>query len=760
MKYLNLITTLTSAFLMTQTATNAQESSFSPKLTAPEILKVSNAVADWQLDNPSKHPDTDWTSGTLYTGIITHAHTTGDARYADYLRAMSKKNNYQLGPRAGFGDDHIVGRAHIWQYMQDELPQQLAPTEAILKNFISRPHDESLLWVNQIHLREWAWCDSLYMAPPTLAMLYSATGEEKYLEKMDELWWKTTDYLYDKESHLFWRDSNYFDLKEKNGEKVFWSRGNGWVIAGLCQILQHMPEDYPTRPKYVKLFKEMAVKLKTIQCEDGSWHAALLDSKTYKSPESSGTAFFTYAFTWGVNQGLLDEKEFMPSVNKAWNRLVKNVHVDGKLGFVQAIGKDPQSVTMEETDVYGVGGFLMAAHELHKYITVAGSTNHDITVKNPGSNLRLNNVIELDWKQAQAKLAGLTAENVAIQDRKTGLFIPVQIFDKDMDGTAETLLTQVNLGPKESLTLRVYKLKNAQPAFQPSRLHLRYVPERSDDFAWENDRMAFRMYGPKLAIEGVGGGVDVWTKRVRSLVVDQWYKDGPEGPNCYHVDKGEGMDAYKVGHTLGAGGLGFLNPKDELVIGPVYKTWKVIDKGPLRLRFQLTYAPVEIGQGKVTETRTIWMNAGSHFFSTKSEFKNEGDLTGVRPATGLYVHDPEKLKMKGFEDDQIIMQTSHALALWETLGDAKDKYGNIGTSIVLPKGGITSIHRHNVYLSDTTLRDKKHVIVPLAKSLDAPVEWQVGTTWQGVDCDDETEFRRRVYKHVHQSILKPIEVKF
>ncbi len=760
-----LLSAFTSTFLLTQPTVYAQEATvkeatkesiFSAKLTTADILKVSNAVADWQLANPSKHIDTDWTSGTLWAGLIAHTHTTGNKRYSDYLRAMSKKNNFQLGPRHGFADDHIVGRAYIWQYMQDEIPSQLAPTEQVMKEFISRPHEESLFWVNQIHLREWAWCDSLYMSPPVLAQLYTATGNKEYLDAMDKLWWKTSDYLYDEESNLVWRDSNYFKLQEKNGEKVFWARGNGWVIAGLCDIMQNMPADYPTRPKYEKLFKELAAKLKSIQCEDGSWHAALLDSETYTSPESSGTAFFAYAFAWGINHGLLEKEEYMPSINKAWTRLVANVHPDGKLGYVQAIGKDPQAVTMDETDVYGVGGFLLAAHELFKLKLTEGSNSIDVTITNPSSAHRLNSVIELNWEQLKEKSPGITAKNVAIQDTRTGYFLPVQLFD---NGTSDTLLTQVNLPPNQSNTLRVYKLNKKQPAFLPSRLHLRFVPERKDDFAWENDRQAFRMYGPALAEEGASSGVDIWSKRTRGLVIDDWYKDGP---TQYHTDRGNGMDVYKVGPTLGAGGLGFMDAENKLIVGPQFQSWKIIDKGPLRLRFQFNYAPIEIGKsgGKVSETRTISMDAGSHFFSTRSEFRTEGDVTGVRPATGLYVHNPKKLKLKGFEDDQVIMQSSQSIALWEMLGHDKDKAGSIGTAIVFPQGGIVSEFKKDQPNTYVVHRDKKHVYLPLAPSLEKPVEWQVGTSWEQVDCPNETKFQSRVFKHIHKAINQPIEVKF
>ena len=447
------IAILLSLATLSTSAIAQEKQTFSADLTPAALLKVTNAVADWQIANPAKWPDTDWTNGTLWTGIAAHAHTSGDDRYYNVLRDMARKNKYQLGHRKGFGDDHIAGRAYLWLYLRDELPHQLAPTQEVFDEFIARPHDESLFWKNQIHLREWAWCDSLFMSPPTLAMLHSATGDRHYLDTMDKLWWKSVDYLYDKESSLFWRDSNYFTRKEKNGEKVFWARGNGWVMAGLCHILQNMPADYPSCPRYVKLFKEMSAKLKSIQQPDGAWHASLLDPASYTAPESSGTAFYTYSFTWGVNNGLLEKAEYMPAINKAWARLIKNVHPNGKLGFVQAIGADPQKVTMKETDVYGVGGFLMAGHELHKLVLTDGSPQHKFTVTNPSNAQRLNQVIELDWAAAKANLPSLTEKNVAVIDKVSGLFLPTQAYDKNLDGKTDALLVQVSLTPSETRPL-------------------------------------------------------------------------------------------------------------------------------------------------------------------------------------------------------------------------------------------------------------------------------------------------------------------
>ena len=176
----------------------------------------------------------------------------------------------------------------------------------------------------------------------------------------------TTDYLYDTIEHLYYRDSRYFTMKEANGSKVFWGRGNGWVFAGLPVILKELPEGYQHKDYFQKLFTDMAVKILSLQSADGSWHASLLDPASYPNPEMSATAFFVYGFAWGINNGYLDRDRYLPAVIKGWKAMVSNVTAEGKVGFIQPIGADPKAVTREMTEVYGVGGFLMAGTELIK----------------------------------------------------------------------------------------------------------------------------------------------------------------------------------------------------------------------------------------------------------------------------------------------------------------------------------------------------------------------------------------------------------
>jgi rhamnogalacturonyl hydrolase YesR len=216
--------------------------------------------------------------------------------------------------------------------------------------------------------REWAWCDALFMGPTSLAYLSTATGERKYLDIANKLWWKTTDFLYDSKEHLYSRDESYLTKIEKNGKKVFWSRGNGWVMGGLVRVLSNMPKNYPDRPRYIKLYKEMASKLASIQQADGSWHSSLLDPETFPVKETSGTGFYTYSILWGLRNGILDKKTYWPVVKNAWTALTSSVHPNGMLGNVQPVGAAPDKVDANTTETYGPGAFMLAGSELYQYL--------------------------------------------------------------------------------------------------------------------------------------------------------------------------------------------------------------------------------------------------------------------------------------------------------------------------------------------------------------------------------------------------------
>jgi unsaturated rhamnogalacturonyl hydrolase len=339
---------------------------FSGELEPRAILRVMTAAADWQLGHPSSHPAWDWTQAAFYTGVMAFARVTDDGKYLDAMRATGEKNQWRPGLRPGHADDYAVIATYAQLYQRDRDPRTLEPAKALFNFLASRKYDEPLVWGNAIETRELAWCDALFMGPPAMAAMTAATGDERYLDLANRLWWKTTDYLYDKEEHLYYRDSRYFESREANGKRLFWSRGNGWVLAGLVRVLEDMPANYPDRPRYLTLYKEMAAKVTEVQGADGYWRSGLLDPVTLPNPETSGTGFFVYALAWGVNREVLDRATFEPFVRRGWEALVRAVRADGMLGWVQRIGEKPGATTADTTEVYGVGAFLLAGSEMHR----------------------------------------------------------------------------------------------------------------------------------------------------------------------------------------------------------------------------------------------------------------------------------------------------------------------------------------------------------------------------------------------------------
>jgi unsaturated rhamnogalacturonyl hydrolase len=327
-------------------------------------------VADWQWQELEtkgwRKPQNDWTNTVMYIGVLAWEKATGDHDYDQKLIAVGNHENWRIGSRRFFADEYCIGQLYAPLYKKYKNPLYIADFKKMADSLVLQPHDEALEFKNGVQFREWAWCDALFMGPAALGGLSDATGDRKYLDEASKLWWKTSAYLYDKDEHLYFRDSQYFTKREPNGQKVFWSRGNGWVIAGMTNLLAVMPEDYKDRPRFLEQFKEMAKKLASIQQPDGSWHASLLDPGSYPNKETSGTGLICYALAWGVNHKILSYQDYAPVINRAWKALTTSVHSNGKLGFVQQIGEAPDKVGFDDTEVYGAGGFLLTGSEMIK----------------------------------------------------------------------------------------------------------------------------------------------------------------------------------------------------------------------------------------------------------------------------------------------------------------------------------------------------------------------------------------------------------
>lgn len=343
-----------------------------PDITQKVVLKQMKAVADWQLDHmpePGNHPrhyhHWDWTNAALYTGISAMYQTSGSKKYVKALESFASAVDWSCGPRFRHADDVCIGQTYLELYEIDPEPYKIAKIKARMDSLMADPEPGRV---------DYWWCDALYMSPPTLARLASVTGNIDYLDYMNEMWWDANDFLYDTTEHLYYRDDRFrikedgSGRREPDGSKVFWSRGNGWVIAGIVRVLQYMPEDYPDRDKYISLYLDMAQKITSLQGEDGLWKASLLYPEGHQHGETSGSGFFCYALAWGINNGILERDVFLPVVMNAWEGLTSAVNDEGKLGWVQRIGSAPDAISPGGTEVYGVGAYLLSGSEIIKLV--------------------------------------------------------------------------------------------------------------------------------------------------------------------------------------------------------------------------------------------------------------------------------------------------------------------------------------------------------------------------------------------------------
>jgi rhamnogalacturonyl hydrolase YesR len=374
-------------------------SAFAAEASAPtpeSVKALTQKVADWQIETfeesgkyrplspkrraklkengtvPKKWHDLQWHMGALYAGMNEWRTIADDpSKYTDFLKMIGERNDWQLYKRPYHADDHTVGQFYLSLYQQFQDPRMLAPTQERFDWILENPKTGSLEWAKKgtdCHYR-WGWCDALFMAPPVWARLAKITGEQKYLDFMDQEYRATYDLLWDKEDQLFWRDSSYFTKREKNGEKIYWARGNGWVFGGLALMIPDLPQDWEGRDFYIDLFKTMAVSIKNCQRADGTWSMGMLGGvEGYPIIETSGTSFFAYGLAWGINNGLLDRAEYESAVLKAWCALEQCVTPEGMLGYVQPVGAKPGVSFADGTEVYGIGAFLAAGTEVYKLV--------------------------------------------------------------------------------------------------------------------------------------------------------------------------------------------------------------------------------------------------------------------------------------------------------------------------------------------------------------------------------------------------------
>lgn len=336
------------------------------------VKRIMDKVNHYQLKHPHAQYDDNWIRGTYYSGVMACYQKTGDKRYLEQCNALGKELNWTIptekpDPNASAGGNLLtLGQTWVESYIFDPDKQKIEPLIKQLenpqsKNPVSRPAD----WYYEGGRH---YVDSLFTGPPTLAMLYSVTKDEKYLQWMDAFFWDVHKTLYDKETNLYYRDKRFFPerMKTPGGKKILWSRGNGWAFAGIARVLKYLPKDHASYKRYEQLFRDMAIALKSCQSAEGFWYPNLDDAAQFPVKETSGTAFFVYGFAYSINNGILERDVYLPVVEKGWNVLCESVSEEGKVQWGQRVGDRPVLVKQSDSHEYVSGTFLLAASEVYQ----------------------------------------------------------------------------------------------------------------------------------------------------------------------------------------------------------------------------------------------------------------------------------------------------------------------------------------------------------------------------------------------------------
>jgi hypothetical protein len=330
-----------------------------------------------------------------------------------------------------------------------------------------------------------------------------------------------------------------------------------------------------------------------------------------------------------------------------------------------------------------------------KYLMAKGVPVKKVVVVNPIAIVRNQETISLPWQEVKKKVSGLTKENVAVYDIKSNNLLVTQVAD---DGTNTQLLFQVNLEPKETRNFLIMKLNpGVQAPISQTKTYCRFVPERKDDFAWENDKTAYRMYGPALEVETITCGIDAWGKCVPYPVIDKFYKE-----TNYHTNYGEGGDFYTVGNTLGSGGAApFVNGK--IILPRNFKSWKIIANGPIRSVFELTYAPWKAGGRTVSETKRISIDLGSNMNRVECTYKDDEQPLTV--AAGIIIQKTSNEKIKDIQN---------VIGYWLP---ADGNNGMMGSGVVFGRDKTQLIEADN------------HLLLLVNQPLQKPLVYFAGSCW-------------------------------
>jgi unsaturated rhamnogalacturonyl hydrolase len=352
----------------------------------------------------------------------------------------------------------------------------------------------------------------------------------------------------------------------------------------------------------------------------------------------------------------------------------------------------------------GGRSLLLAEGETYEIAAGKGLSAKKIVVTNPIAVFRDNETVSLNWKEIEKTEPNLTKDNAAVYEFETNRFLVTQVVE---DGNKTELLFQTSLAPNEKKYFRIMKQpEGLNKPVSEITTYCRFVPERKDDFAWENDKVAFRMYGPALEYETITCGIDAWVKCVPTPVVDKFYKEGD-----YHKNHGQGGDFYKVGNTLGCGGMAPL-ADGKVVLPRNFIRWKVIASGPVRSIFELTYNPWQAGGETISETKRISLDLGSNLNRIECLY-NCPDAEHLTVAAGIILRESSNRK---FTD-----AANSTIAYWLP---SDGNYGMIGCGVVF-----------GAVVKTKVMETDGHLLLAVDHSCQTPIVYYSGSCW-----DENKEF--------------------
>ena len=320
---------------------------------------------------------------------------------------------------------------------------------------------------------------------------------------------------------------------------------------------------------------------------------------------------------------------------------------------------------------------VFVCFQFFSMLLVAGDKQINVTVRNPLRMARPAETISLSWAAITKYDADVSPSNISVVDQKGG----TNILSQSLGGE---FLFQSDLLPNETKMFVLKAGSSSGPGAQ-SKVDGRFMKPR-EDYAWENDRIAFRMYGPALAKE-VSNGIDVWVKRVRNLVVQRWYKGDEDTGSArvsYHIDHGEGADFFNVAKTLGAGACAIWHNKKVYEPG-VFSSYKTIANGPLCIVFELYYDSLNVNGKLYKEQCRISLDAGRNLNKIEVTFTGTNSDEEIEIAVGL-VKRPNTVQFKNEE---------HCwMSLWG-LTNEDSINGYLGTGVILPKSAFKGFAEEN-----------------------------------------------------------------